>query len=75
MSTVSICLHQRSYWEDMVSMVVNALHTLYLGTLPDRVGERTGLLVAVAIAAYVTYVINAAQFLLKLRLARLSEAN
>lgn len=61
------------YWEDMVSMVVIALHTLYLGMYLSGWGS-TGLLVAVAIAAYVTYVINAAQFLLKLRQARLSEA-
>lgn len=61
------------YWEDMVSMVVIALHTLYLGMYMTDWGS-TGLLVAVAIAAYVTYVINAAQFVLKLRQARLSEA-
>ena len=61
------------YWEDMVSMVVIALHTLYLGLYLTGLGG-TGLLVAVAIAAYVTYVVNAAQFLLKLRQARLSEA-
>ncbi len=61
------------YWEDMVSMVVIALHTLYLGMYLSGLGS-TGLLVAVAIAAYATYVVNAAQFLLKLRHARLSEA-
>lgn len=61
------------YWEDMVSMVVIALHTLYLGMYLSGLGS-TSLLVAVAVAAYVTYVINAAQFLLKLRHARLSEA-
>ncbi len=61
------------YWEDMVSMVVIALHTLYLGMYLTGWGS-TSLLVAVAIAAYVTYVINAGQFLLKLRQARLSEA-
>ncbi|MFK7894006.1 MAG: 2-vinyl bacteriochlorophyllide hydratase, partial [Granulosicoccus sp.] len=59
---------------DMVSMVVIALHTLYLGMYLTGWGG-TDPLIAVAIAAYVTYVINATQFLLKLRQARLTEAN
>lgn len=59
------------YWEDMVSMVVIALHTVYLGLYLTGWGSTT-LLVGVAVAAYVTYVINAAQFVLKLRQARLS---
>ena len=63
------------YWEDMVSMLVIALHTLYLGLYISGMGSTT-LLVYVAVAAYLTYVINAAQFVLKLRQARLSaEAN
>lgn len=57
------------FWEDMVSMVVIALHTLYLAMYLTGLGG-TEWLVAVAIAAYVTYVINAAQFVLKLRQAR-----
>lgn len=61
------------YWEDMVSMVVIALHTLYLGLYLTGWGS-TGLMIAVAVAAYFTYVINAGQFLLKLRHARLAEA-
>lgn len=60
------------YWEDMVSMVVIALHTLYMGLYLLNVGS-PGFLVGVAIAAYIVYVINAAQFVLKLRQARLSE--
>ena len=59
------------YWEDMVSMLVIALHTLYLGLYISGLGSTT-LLMYVAVAAYVTYVINAAQFVLKLRQARLS---
>ena len=59
------------YWEDMVSMLVIALHTLYLGLYVSGMGS-TSLLVYVAIAAYLTYVINAGQFVLKLRQARLS---
>ena len=62
------------YWEDMVSMLVIALHTLYLALYLTGFGDSM-LLVYIAIAAYFTYVINAAQFLLKLRHARLSEAN
>jgi 3-vinyl bacteriochlorophyllide hydratase len=58
------------YWEDVVSMAVMALHTAYLVALV------TGWLavrdqMALALAAYFTYVVNAAQFLLKLRAARL----
>ena len=60
------------YWEDMVSMLVIALHTLYLCLYLTGIGSHT-LLMYVAIAAYVSYVINAAQFVLKLRRARLSE--
>jgi 3-vinyl bacteriochlorophyllide hydratase len=57
------------FWEDVVSMVVIALHTAYLVVLfGGFADERTTLLVA--LAAYVTYAINAAQFLLKLRMAR-----
>jgi 3-vinyl bacteriochlorophyllide hydratase len=61
------------YWEDMFSMAVLALHTAYLvalatGALSDRA------LMGLALAAYATYVINATQFLLKLRAARLQEA-
>lgn len=56
-------------WEDVLSMLVLALHTAYLAALA------TGALTPrqqmfLALAAYVTYVVNAAQFLLKLRAAR-----
>ena len=58
------------YWEDMVSMLVLALHTGYLVALA------TGWLDArqqmyLALIAYATYTVNAAQFLWKLRMARL----
>lgn len=59
------------YWEDMFSMIVIALHTLYLALYVSGAGG-TYWLIAVAIAAYITYVINAGQFVLKLRRARLS---
>lgn len=58
------------FWEDVFSMAVLALHTAYLvmlfngwGTSQDRM--------LVALAAYASYVINAGQFLYKLRIARL----
>ena len=61
------------FWEDMVSFAVIALHTLYIVVL------WTGWLspaeqMAVALLAYGLYVINATQFLLKLRRARLQGA-
>lgn len=57
------------YWEDVFSMVVLALHTAYLAGLWFGWPGPQGLL-AVALAAYAAYVINAGQFLLKLRAAR-----
>ncbi len=61
------------YWEDMVSMLVLALHTAYLAALATgALGERELLLLA--LAAYATYVVNAGQFVLKLRAARLQGA-
>jgi len=58
------------FWEDVVSMVVIALHTAYLVMLLGKLGSLEARL-TVALAAYVTYVVNAAQFVLKLRAARL----
>lgn len=61
------------YWEDMVSMLVIALHTAYLAALSFQLGtahDRMWL----ALAAYAAYSINATQFLLKLRAARLQGA-
>ncbi|MBU1360294.1 MAG: 2-vinyl bacteriochlorophyllide hydratase [Gammaproteobacteria bacterium] len=60
------------YWEDVFSMLVLALHTAYLvalwfGLLDGRP------LMYLALAAYATYVINATQFVLKLRAARLQQ--
>jgi len=61
------------YWEDVFSMLVLALHTAYVvawftGWLntPQQMG--------LALAAYATYCINAAQFIWKLRMARLDHA-
>ena len=57
------------YWEDMVSMVVLALHTTYIAALLTGALD-THELMALALIAYSTYVVNAAQFVLKLRMAR-----
>lgn len=58
------------YWEDVVSIGVLVLHTAYLillgvGTADPR------LPMWIALAAYLAYVVNAIQFLRKLRAARL----
>lgn len=58
------------FWEDVFSMLVLALHTGYLWAMGT--GALAGVqLMYLALAAYGTYVINAGQFLLKLRAARL----
>ena len=58
------------FWEDVFSMLVLALHTAYLLALwQGALGARGQMWLA--LAAYATYVINAGQFLLKLRAARL----
>ena len=62
------------YWEDMVSMLVLALHTAYLAALWTGTLSVNNLML-LALAAYATYVMNAAQFILKLRAARLSGQN
>jgi 3-vinyl bacteriochlorophyllide hydratase len=58
------------FWEDVVSMGVIALHTAYCAMVLWDIGAPTQQL-AVALAAYAAYVVNAAQFLWKLRQARL----
>lgn len=60
------------FWEDAVSMLVLALHTAWLIAMfsgavdPERQ-------MWLALAAYASYVVNAAQFVLKLRAARRAE--
>ncbi len=61
------------YWEDVFSMLVIALHTAYMAALLGGWLTPTELMV-LALAAYATYVVNAAQFIYKLRLARLDQA-
>ena len=58
------------FWEDVFSFGVIALHTLYLyGLFAGTMAPQS--LMIVALAAYAAYVINAGQFLWKLRVARL----
>ncbi len=57
------------FWEDVFSMLVLALHTAYLVALVGGYLDVRGQML-LALAAYTTYIINATQFLLKLREAR-----
>lgn len=61
------------FWEDVFSMLVLALHTAYLVALIGGLGTERGRML-LALAAYATYAVNAGQFLLKLRAARLDNA-
>ncbi|HEV7233106.1 MAG TPA: 2-vinyl bacteriochlorophyllide hydratase [Sphingorhabdus sp.] len=61
------------FWEDVFSMAVLALHTAYLFMLFDDWGTPQQQMM-VALAGYAAYVINAGQFLYKLRMARLQAA-
>lgn len=58
------------FWEDVFSMLVLALHTTYLVMLLGHVGSFEARM-QIALAGYAAYLINAGQFLLKLRAARL----
>ena len=58
------------FWEDVFSMLVLALHTAYLVALfTGALGARGQMWLA--LAAYASYIVNATQFILKLRAARL----
>ena len=58
------------FWEDVVSIAVLALHTAYLLALyTAAVDARQQMYIA--LAAYAAYALNATQFVLKLRAARL----
>ncbi len=59
------------FWEDVVSMGVIALHLTYCWALFTGALGTDGQL-AIALAAYAAYVVNAGQFVWKLRMARLS---
>jgi 3-vinyl bacteriochlorophyllide hydratase len=60
------------FWEDVFSFLVLTLHSAYLVALLGGYGSpREQMLLA--LAAYATYVVNATQFILKLRAARRDE--
>lgn len=61
------------FWEDVFSMLVLALHTAYLIALATGALGAHALMV-LALAAYAAYIINALQFIIKLRAARLQSA-
>ena len=62
------------FWEDVFSMLVLALHTAYLVALfTGSLSVREQMLLA--LAAYAAYAINATQFILKLRAARLQSTH
>jgi 3-vinyl bacteriochlorophyllide hydratase len=58
------------FWEDLFSFAVIAVHSLYLYGLWVGTFSPHGLML-IALSAYAAYVINAGQFLWKLRQARL----
>jgi len=62
------------FWEDVVSMGVIALHTLYLLMWLTGSGSPQEQMV-VALAAYGAYLVNAIQFLLKFQQARSSASD
>ncbi|MEM7597692.1 MAG: 2-vinyl bacteriochlorophyllide hydratase [Pseudomonadota bacterium] len=58
------------FWEDVFSFAVIALHTAYVWALFwGNLSPQAEMMIA--LAAYLAYVVNAGQFLLKLRAARL----
>lgn len=60
------------FWEDVVSMWVMALHTAYLWVWWEGSWSASDQL-WLALTAYITYGINAAQYIRKLRMARLQK--
>lgn len=60
------------YWEDMVSMLVIALHVAYVAMFALGLGSAVTQML-VALLAYGLYLVNAAQYLWKFRRARLAQ--
>lgn len=61
------------FWEDVVSILVLALHTAYLGALLSGLLDARQQMI-LALLGYAAYVVNATQFVWKLRAARLDMA-
>jgi 3-vinyl bacteriochlorophyllide hydratase len=62
------------FWEDVVSMLVLALHTAYLWVWWQGSWSANDQLY-LALAAYITYGVNAAQYIRKLRMARVQKSS
>lgn len=60
------------FWEDVFSILVLFLHTAYLAALFTGYLDAEHLML-LALTAYASYVVNAGQFLMKLRAARLDQ--
>lgn len=61
------------FWEDLFSFAVIGLHSAYILALCTDALSPRGLMV-LALTAYLTYAVNAGQFIRKLRMARLDQA-
>ena len=70
MSLEDTCSRRRSSGRTSFSILVLALHTSYIAALILRLMGTQGLM-WLALAAYVSYAVNATQFFLKFRAARL----
>lgn len=62
------------FWEDVFSLLVLALHTAYLFAYFQGVGTAAEQF-SLALGAYAAYAVNATQFVLKLRAARVEGAS
>lgn len=62
------------FWEDALSMIVLALHSAYIAAVLFSLGSPRAQML-LALAAYGTYVVNAGQYLWKLRRARLETSS
>ena len=60
------------FWEDVFSILELALHTAYLVAIIAGIGSPRQQMLLV-LAAYASYAVNASQFILKLRAARLQD--
>ncbi|MEO1135346.1 MAG: 2-vinyl bacteriochlorophyllide hydratase [Pseudomonadota bacterium] len=58
------------FWEDLLSMGVLALHTAYIAAVFLNIGTPRDQMI-LALTAYIAYLINAGQYIWKLRQARL----
>lgn len=62
------------FWEDVISMIVLALHTAYIASVFIP-GAAQSTQMSIALAAYGAYLVNAAQYVWKMRRARLETSS